>query len=106
MASSLIKNSHHIDFYSVFDMDNVGLEQVFETLTATGLRNFLGCPAVFFEAALTEFFTNGSVREDGMVVSTIKGASKHLLSEKGIEDSISPIARYSGEDTLCQSGVL
>ncbi|KZV27293.1 hypothetical protein F511_31227 [Dorcoceras hygrometricum] len=75
MASSLISNSHHIDFDSVFDMDDAGLAQVFETLIATGLRNFLGCPAVFYEAALTEFFTNGSVREDGMVVSTIRGTT-------------------------------
>ncbi|KZV27796.1 hypothetical protein F511_40180 [Dorcoceras hygrometricum] len=39
------------------------------------LKEFLGCPAVFYEAALTDFFTNGSVREDGMVVSTIRGTN-------------------------------
>ncbi|KZV39266.1 hypothetical protein F511_14567 [Dorcoceras hygrometricum] len=78
MASSLISNSHHIDFDSVFDMYDASLEQVFETLIATGLKNFLGCPAVFYEAALTEFFTNGSVREDGMVVSTIKGTTVEI----------------------------
>ncbi|KZV38890.1 hypothetical protein F511_41192 [Dorcoceras hygrometricum] len=59
-------------------MDDAGLAQVFETLIATGLRNFLGCPAVFYEAALTEFFTNGSVREDGMVVSTIRGTTVEI----------------------------
>ncbi|KZV19637.1 hypothetical protein F511_17968 [Dorcoceras hygrometricum] len=75
MASSLISNSHHIDFDSVFDMDDAGLAQVFETFIATGLRNFLGCPAVFYVEALLEFFTNGSVGEDGMVVSTIRGTT-------------------------------
>ncbi|KZV50144.1 hypothetical protein F511_26460 [Dorcoceras hygrometricum] len=78
MASSLISNSHHIDFDSIFDMDDAGLAQVFETLIATGLRNFLGCPAVFYEAAVTEFFTNGSVREDGMVVRTIRGTTVEI----------------------------
>ncbi|KZV39634.1 hypothetical protein F511_28705 [Dorcoceras hygrometricum] len=78
MASSLISNSRHIDFDSVFDMDDAGLAQVFETLIAAGLRNFLGCPAVFYEEALLEFFTNGSVREDGMVVSTIRGTTVEI----------------------------
>ncbi|KZV17873.1 hypothetical protein F511_02720 [Dorcoceras hygrometricum] len=78
MASSLISDSHHIDFESVFDMDDAGLAQVFETLIATGLRNFLGCPAVFYEEALLEFFTNGSVREDGMVFSTIRGTTVEI----------------------------
>ncbi|KZV58646.1 hypothetical protein F511_43222, partial [Dorcoceras hygrometricum] len=67
-----------LDFDSIFDMDDVGLAQVFETLIAMGLRNFLGCPAVFYEAALTDFFTNGSVREDGMVVSTIRGTTVEI----------------------------
>ncbi|KZV39809.1 hypothetical protein F511_29937 [Dorcoceras hygrometricum] len=78
MESSLISNNHHIDFDSVFDMDDAGLAQVFETLIATGLRNFFGCPAVFYEAALTEFFTNGTVREDEMVVSTIRGTTVEI----------------------------
>ncbi|KZV41242.1 hypothetical protein F511_41699 [Dorcoceras hygrometricum] len=75
MASSLISNSHHIDFESVFRLDDVGMVQMFETLIATGLKEFLGCPAVFYEDALTEFFANSSVREDGMVVSTIGGTA-------------------------------
>ncbi|KZV42531.1 hypothetical protein F511_37730 [Dorcoceras hygrometricum] len=52
-------------------MEDTDLVQIFESLIATGLENFLGCPAVFNEAALTEFFTNSSVREDGLVVSTV-----------------------------------
>ncbi|KZV36580.1 hypothetical protein F511_42783 [Dorcoceras hygrometricum] len=75
MASSLISNSHHIDFESVFRLDDAGMVQMFETLIATRLKEFLGCPAVFYEDALTEFFANSSVREDGMVVSTIGGTA-------------------------------
>ncbi|KZV16786.1 hypothetical protein F511_15422 [Dorcoceras hygrometricum] len=72
MASSLISSIHHIDFDSVFGIDDTGLVQMFETLITTGLKEFLGCPIVFYEAALTEFFGNSSVR-DGVVVSTIRG---------------------------------
>ncbi|KZV46980.1 hypothetical protein F511_15777 [Dorcoceras hygrometricum] len=75
MASSLISNSHHIDFESVFRLDDAGMVQMFETLIATGLKEFLDCPAVFYEDALTEFFANSSVRQDGMVVSTISGTA-------------------------------
>ncbi|KZV29123.1 hypothetical protein F511_41804 [Dorcoceras hygrometricum] len=68
----LFHSSHHIDFDSVFGIDDTGLVQMFETLIATGLKEFLGCPAVFYEAALAEFFENSSVR-DGVVVNTIRG---------------------------------
>ncbi|KZV50444.1 hypothetical protein F511_36209 [Dorcoceras hygrometricum] len=78
MASSLISSSHHVDFDSVFGMDDAALVQMFESLIATGLKEFLGCPAVFYEATLTEFFTNGSVRKDGMVVSTIRGTTVEI----------------------------
>ncbi|KZV17127.1 hypothetical protein F511_22245 [Dorcoceras hygrometricum] len=78
MASSLISSSHHVDFDSMFGMDDAALIQMFESLIATVLKDFLGCPAVFYEAALTEFFTNGSVREDGMVVSTIRDTTVEI----------------------------
>ncbi|KZV17261.1 hypothetical protein F511_19282 [Dorcoceras hygrometricum] len=81
MASSLISNSHHIDFESVFGLDDAGMVQMFETLITTGLKEFLGCPAVFYEAALTEFFANSSVREDGMVFSTIGGTAIEISQE-------------------------
>ncbi|KZV40499.1 hypothetical protein F511_40066 [Dorcoceras hygrometricum] len=81
MASSLISNSHHIDFESMFGLDDAGMVQMFETLIATGLKEFLGCPAMFYEAALTEFFANSSVREDGMVVSTIGGTAIEISQE-------------------------
>ncbi|KZV26273.1 hypothetical protein F511_42203 [Dorcoceras hygrometricum] len=45
---------------------------MFESLVSTGFIEFLGCPAIFHEQALIEFFENGSVR-DGMVVSVIGG---------------------------------
>ncbi|KZV39198.1 hypothetical protein F511_29944 [Dorcoceras hygrometricum] len=80
MASSLISSSHHIDFDSVFGIDDAGMVQMFESLIATGLKEFLGCPAVFSEAALTEFFANSSMR-DGMVVSTIKGKAVEISEE-------------------------
>ncbi|KZV20546.1 hypothetical protein F511_30119 [Dorcoceras hygrometricum] len=54
------------------------LTQMFELLIATGLKDFLGCPTVYYEAALIEFFENGSVREDGMVVSTIRGLNVEI----------------------------
>ncbi|KZV14196.1 hypothetical protein F511_44223 [Dorcoceras hygrometricum] len=74
MASSLISRSHHIDFDYVFHFDDAGIVQMFESLVSTGLMEFLGCPAIFHEQALIEFFENGSVR-DGMVVSTINGTA-------------------------------
>ncbi|KZV30773.1 hypothetical protein F511_33403 [Dorcoceras hygrometricum] len=80
MASYLISSSLHIDFDSVFGIDDVGLVQMFESFIATGLKDFLGCPAVFYEAALIEFFENGLVR-DGMVVSTIGGTTVEISEE-------------------------
>ncbi|KZV38129.1 uridine-cytidine kinase C-like [Dorcoceras hygrometricum] len=80
MASSLISSSHHIDLDSVFGMEDTGMVQMFESLIATGLKNFLGCPAVFSKAALTEFFANGSV-SDGLVASTVNGVHVEI-SEK------------------------
>ncbi|KZV27235.1 hypothetical protein F511_04688 [Dorcoceras hygrometricum] len=84
MASSLFVNIVHIFFESVLAMDNAGMLAVFESLVATGLKGFLGCPAVIHEIALLEFFENGSVR-DGLVVSTVNGVtveiSEQLLAE-------------------------
>ncbi|KZV23084.1 patatin-like protein 2 [Dorcoceras hygrometricum] len=58
-------------------MDDAGLVAVFEALVETGLKDFLGCPAIYYKAALTEFFENSSVR-DGMVVSTIRGMTVEI----------------------------
>ncbi|KZV38569.1 hypothetical protein F511_04274 [Dorcoceras hygrometricum] len=77
MASSLISRSHHIDFDSIFRFDDAEIVQMLEYLVTTGLMEFLGCPAIFHESALIEFFANGSVR-DGMVVSTIGGIAVEI----------------------------
>ncbi|KZV47442.1 hypothetical protein F511_32310 [Dorcoceras hygrometricum] len=80
MASYLISSNLHIDFDSFFGIDDARLVQMFESFIATGLKDFLGCPALFYEAALTEFFKNGLVR-DGMVVSTIGGTTVEISEE-------------------------
>ncbi|KZV41350.1 hypothetical protein F511_37321 [Dorcoceras hygrometricum] len=72
MSSSLINNSLHVSFDSVLAMDNTGILAMFGALVASGLKGFLGCPAIFYEDSLTEFFQNGSIR-DGMVVNTTQG---------------------------------
>ncbi|KZV49979.1 hypothetical protein F511_40030 [Dorcoceras hygrometricum] len=85
MASSLFVNTVHVCFESVLAMDNARMVAMFESLVATGLKGFLGCPAVIHDAALLEFFDNGEVR-DGLVVSTVNGVSveisEQLLAEK------------------------
>ncbi|KZV51198.1 putative flavin-containing monooxygenase 1 [Dorcoceras hygrometricum] len=72
MASSLFSNTVHIFFDSVLAMDNPGMVLMFEALMASGLKGFIGCPAVLYEAALVEFFENASVR-GGVVISTVGG---------------------------------
>ncbi|KZV29789.1 hypothetical protein F511_13868 [Dorcoceras hygrometricum] len=80
MASSLFINTLHMCFESVLAMDNFGMVAMFESLFANGLKGFLGCPAVIHEAALLEFFANGSVR-DGLVVSTVNGVSMEISEQ-------------------------
>ncbi|KZV55338.1 hypothetical protein F511_43884 [Dorcoceras hygrometricum] len=53
-------------------MDDPGMVSMFEALMASGLRGFLGCPAVVYEDALIDFFENASVR-NGVVFSTVGG---------------------------------
>ncbi|KZV50058.1 hypothetical protein F511_32501 [Dorcoceras hygrometricum] len=91
MTSSLISNSHHIDFDAVFGMEDTDLVQMFESLIATGLKNFLGCPAVFNEDAVIEFFANSSVREDGLVFSTVNGATVEISEEVFVETFELPV---------------
>ncbi|KZV36854.1 Pentatricopeptide repeat-containing protein [Dorcoceras hygrometricum] len=80
MASSLFVNTVHVCFESVLAMDNAGMVAMFEYLVSTGLKGFLGCPAVIHEAALLEFFENGSVR-DGLVVSTVNGVTVEISEQ-------------------------
>ncbi|KZV52008.1 hypothetical protein F511_43448 [Dorcoceras hygrometricum] len=62
-------------------MEDTDLVQMFESHIATGLNNFLGCPAVFNEDALTGIFANSSVTKDGLVVSTVNGVSVEISEE-------------------------
>ncbi|KZV54014.1 hypothetical protein F511_40060 [Dorcoceras hygrometricum] len=84
MASSLYSNAQHVDFESVLGMDDPGMVSMFEALMASGLRGFLGCPAVVYEDALVDFFENASVRS-GVIISTVGGQfveiSEELLAE-------------------------
>ncbi|KZV58664.1 hypothetical protein F511_42073 [Dorcoceras hygrometricum] len=72
MASSFYSNAQHVDFESVLGMDDPGMVSMFEALMASGLRGFLGCPAIVYEDALVDFFENASVR-NGVVFSTVGG---------------------------------
>ncbi|KZV20288.1 hypothetical protein F511_43897 [Dorcoceras hygrometricum] len=72
MASSFYSNAQHVDFESVLGMDDHEMVSMFEALVASGLRGFLGCPAVVYEDALVDFFENVSVR-NGVVISTVGG---------------------------------
>ncbi|KZV21093.1 patatin-like protein 2 [Dorcoceras hygrometricum] len=80
MASYLFINTVHVCFESVLAMDNAGMVAMFESLVDTGLKGFLGCPAVIHEADLLEFFANGSVR-DGVVVSTVNGVTVEISEQ-------------------------
>ncbi|KZV31892.1 hypothetical protein F511_35467 [Dorcoceras hygrometricum] len=84
MASSFYSNTLHVDFDSVLSMDNPGMVSVFNALMASGLEGFLGCPAVLYEAALVDFFNNGSVR-DGLVVSSVNGVPVEITEQLLVE---------------------
>ncbi|KZV18118.1 dystroglycan-like [Dorcoceras hygrometricum] len=80
MAASSYSNSVHIDFESYLAIGEPGMVSMFQALIASGLQEFLGCPAVVYEEALVEFIANGTVR-DGLVVSTVNGVAVEI-SEK------------------------
>ncbi|KZV25611.1 hypothetical protein F511_17246 [Dorcoceras hygrometricum] len=85
MASSLFSNAQHVDFDSVLEMNDPSMVAMFEALMASGLRGFLGCPAVVYEDALVDFFENASVR-NGLVFSTV-GGQIVKISEKLFAES-------------------
>ncbi|KZV37088.1 hypothetical protein F511_15541 [Dorcoceras hygrometricum] len=66
-------------------MDDPGMVSMFEALKASGLKGFLGCPAVVYEDALVDFFENASVR-NGVVFSTV-GGQIVKISEKLFAES-------------------
>ncbi|KZV50345.1 hypothetical protein F511_35540 [Dorcoceras hygrometricum] len=85
MASSFYSNAQHVDFESVLGMDDHGMVSMFEALMASGLRGFLGCPAVVYEDALVDFFENASVRS-GVIFSNVGGQLVEI-SEKLFAES-------------------
>ncbi|KZV28614.1 hypothetical protein F511_34431 [Dorcoceras hygrometricum] len=90
MASSLYSNAQHVDFESVLGMDDPGMVSMFEALVASGLRGFLGCPAVVYEDVLVDFFENASVRS-GVVISTVGGQLVEISEELFAESFELPI---------------
>ncbi|KZV18076.1 dystroglycan-like [Dorcoceras hygrometricum] len=90
MASSLYSNAQHVDFDSVLGMDDPGMVSMFEALMASGLRGFLGCPAVVYEDALVDFFENASVR-NGVVFSTVGGQIVEISEKIFVESFELPV---------------
>ncbi|KZV55548.1 dystroglycan-like [Dorcoceras hygrometricum] len=90
MASSFYSNAQHVDFESVLGMDDHGMVSMFEALMASGLRGFLGCPAVVYEDALVDFFENASVRS-GVIISTVGGQLVELSEELFAESFELPV---------------
>ncbi|KZV35857.1 hypothetical protein F511_32031 [Dorcoceras hygrometricum] len=90
MASSFYSNAQHVDFESVLGMDDHGMVSMFEALMASGLRGFLGCPAVVYEDALVDFFENASVRS-GVIISTVGGQLVEISEERFAESFELPV---------------
>ncbi|KZV33905.1 hypothetical protein F511_26269 [Dorcoceras hygrometricum] len=65
MASSFITNSYQINFESVLMIhDNEGMLNMFKALEASGLRRFLGCESVLYEAELGQFFDTALLQDE------------------------------------------
>ncbi|KZV29922.1 hypothetical protein F511_17346 [Dorcoceras hygrometricum] len=90
MASSFYSNAQHVDFESVLSMDDHEMVSMFEALVASGLRGFLGCPAVVYEDALVDFFENASVRS-GVIISTVGGQLVEISEELFAESFELPV---------------
>ncbi|KZV17180.1 hypothetical protein F511_07940 [Dorcoceras hygrometricum] len=71
-------------------MDDHGMVSMFEALMASGLRGFLGCPAVVYEDALVNFFENTSVRS-GVIISTVVGQLVEISEERFAESFELPV---------------
>ncbi|KZV21133.1 hypothetical protein F511_13199 [Dorcoceras hygrometricum] len=93
MASSFYSNAQHVDFESVLGMDDHGMVSMFEALMASGLRGFLGCPAVVHEDALVDFFENASVRS-GVIISTVGGQLVEISEERFAESFELPVDAF------------
>ncbi|KZV19625.1 hypothetical protein F511_43342 [Dorcoceras hygrometricum] len=57
---------------------------------ASGLRGFLGCPAVVYEDALVDFFENASVR-NGVIISTVGGQLVEISEALFVESFELPV---------------
>ncbi|KZV32752.1 splicing factor 3B subunit 1-like [Dorcoceras hygrometricum] len=80
MESSFIANALQVNFDSVFDIsDNDGMVQMFRALS--GLRGFLGCPSVFYEKELGQFFDTALVK-NGEILCVIHGKSFAITEDK------------------------
>ncbi|KZV33894.1 hypothetical protein F511_11104 [Dorcoceras hygrometricum] len=90
MASSFYSNAQHVDFESVLSMDDHEMVSMFEALMASGLRGFLGCPAVVYEDALVDFFENASVR-NGVIISTVGGQLVEISEALFVESFELPV---------------
>ncbi|KZV36716.1 alpha-humulene/(-)-(E)-beta-caryophyllene synthase-like [Dorcoceras hygrometricum] len=90
MASSFYSNAQHVDFESVLGMDYHEMVSMFEALVASGLRGFLGCPAVVYEDYLVDFFENASVRS-GVIISTVGGQLVEISEELFAESFELPV---------------
>ncbi|KZV37432.1 hypothetical protein F511_12450 [Dorcoceras hygrometricum] len=71
-------------------MDDHDMVSMFEALMASGLRGFLGCPAVVYEDALVDFFENASVRS-GVIISTVGGQLVEISEERFAESFELPV---------------
>ncbi|KZV41709.1 hypothetical protein F511_32840 [Dorcoceras hygrometricum] len=65
MESSFITNSYQINFESVLMIhDNEGMLNMFKALEASGLRQFLGCESILYEAELGHFFETALLQDE------------------------------------------
>ncbi|KZV32751.1 hypothetical protein F511_31899 [Dorcoceras hygrometricum] len=73
MASSFITYALQVDFESVLKIsDHEGMVNMFKALEASGLCGFLGCPSVFYEKELEQFFDTALV-QDGDITVAVSG---------------------------------
>ncbi|KZV51334.1 hypothetical protein F511_12029 [Dorcoceras hygrometricum] len=91
-------------------MDDPGMVSMFEALVASGLRGFLGCPAIVYEDALVDFFENASVRS-GVVISTVGGQLVEISEKLFAETFELPIDGLGDlsempKDAIFESGVV
>ncbi|KZV32644.1 hypothetical protein F511_33424 [Dorcoceras hygrometricum] len=73
MASSFITYALQVNFESVLGIsDNEGMLNMFKALESNGVRGFLGCPSVFYEKELEQFFDTALV-QDGDITGAVLG---------------------------------